>query len=291
MASDREKRKAPAKGLGAGLGALFGDAAEETGGLFLPISRIEPRRGQPRTVFDEAALAELADSIREHGVIQPITVRELSGGYYQIISGERRWRASRMAGLSEIPARIIEADDKRAMEMALVENLQREDLNPAEEARGYRTLMREYGMTQEEAAKRVGKSRPVVANALRLLTLPDEALTLLEEGTLAPSAARAVLEAPEEDRLALAEKAAAEGLTVREIEALIKKSAPRAKKAKKPAPDGVDYMAVAQDELTRALGRRVKIVSGARKSRIEIEFTDEDDFNAVYDRLMGPAAR
>ena len=185
------------KGLGTGLGALFGDAAMEeptNEGTFLPLSKIEPRQDQPRSSFDEETLTELSASIREHGVIQPLTVRKLDGGYYQIIAGERRWRAARLAGLFEVPVRIIEADDKKAMVLAMVENLQREDLNPIEEAAGYRYLMNEYGFTQEAVAASVGKSRPVVANALRLLTLPESAQKLVEEGKLSHSLARTVLE-------------------------------------------------------------------------------------------------
>ena len=164
------------RGLGRGLGALLGDAAlqtQEGGSLSLPISQVEPGLKQPRKRFDEESLQDLADSIRTHGVIQPLTVRRLSSGYYQIIAGERRWRAAKLAGLTEVPAVIIEADDRKVMELGLIENLQREDLNPIEEANGYKVLMEEYGLTQEEVAQRVGKSRPAVANALRLLALPD----------------------------------------------------------------------------------------------------------------------
>ncbi|MBR2731431.1 MAG: ParB/RepB/Spo0J family partition protein, partial [Clostridia bacterium] len=182
-------------GLGSGLGALFGDnepPRQENKEQTLPISRVEPRADQPRRRFDDAALEELTESIRQHGLIQPITVRSLDSGYYQIIAGERRWRAARAAGLREVPVRIIEADDRKAMELALVENLQREDLNPIEEAKGYRTLMQEYGLTQEDAAAAVGKSRPAVANALRLLSLPEPALGLVEDGTLSAGHARAL---------------------------------------------------------------------------------------------------
>ena len=169
------------RGLGKGLGALLGDAALRTDtsdNLYLPISQIEPYANQPRRHFDEEALQDLADSIREHGIIQPLTVRRLSSGYYQIIAGERRWRASRMAGLREVPVRILTADEQRAMEMALVENLQREDLNPIEEAKGYRALQDVYGMTQDDVAQSVGKSRPAVANATRLLALSEQGLKL-----------------------------------------------------------------------------------------------------------------
>ena len=175
------------RGLGRGLGALLGDAAlqsQEGGSLSLPISQVEPGLKQPRKRFDEESLQDLADSIRIHGIIQPLTVRRLSSGYYQIIAGERRWRAAKQAGLDEVPAVIIEADDRKVMELGLIENLQREDLNPIEEANGYKVLMSEYGLTQEEVAQRVGKSRPAVANALRLLALPDPVHLLLEEGKL-----------------------------------------------------------------------------------------------------------
>lgn len=190
----------PERGLGRGLGALMGDDAyseEQSGSLStLPISQIQPGLKQPRKRFDDEAISELADSIREHGLIQPLTVRRLASGYYQIIAGERRWRASKEAGLTEVPVSIIEADDKKVMELGLIENLQREDLNPMEEANGYKALMEEYGMTQEEVAQRMGKSRPAIANALRLLALPDAVRFLLEEGKLSAGHAKAILAAP-----------------------------------------------------------------------------------------------
>ena len=280
------------KGLGAGLGALLGgDAAEgNVGGLYLPVSKIEPRAGQPRTRFDEAALAELAESIREHGLIQPVTVRPLGDGYYQLIAGERRWRAARLAGLTEVPARILEAGDRETAELALVENLQREDLNPVEEARGYRSLMDSYGLTQEAAAERVGKSRPVVANSLRLLGLPGDALARVEDGTLSLSQARAILEAPDATtRSAAAKEAAERGLTVRETAALVKRLAAgkKAAKRKSPAsPDGVDYMAEVEKDLTRTLGRRVRIAGGARKGRFELEYYGREDFETLRKALL-----
>ena len=184
------------RGLGRGLGALLGDAAlqtESADSLYLPISQVESCAGQPRKHFDDAALADLADSIREHGIIQPLTVRKLASGYYQIIAGERRWRAARLAGLTQVPAIVIEADDRKAMELALIENLQREDLNPIEEAEGYKTLIETYHMTQEDAAATVGKSRPAVANATRLLALSEQVLKLVEDGTLSAGHARALL--------------------------------------------------------------------------------------------------
>ena len=280
-----------AKGLGAGLEALFGDAAANDGELesaYLPISKIEPRSDQPRGRFDEEKLAELADSIREHGVIQPLTVRRVDGGYYQIIAGERRWRASRMAGLFEVPARIIEADEKSAMVLALVENLQREDLNPAEEARGYRRLMDEHGLTQEQVASAVGKSRPVIANALRLLKLPEEILLMMEDGRLSMSQGRALLELSDDaDRLMAARAVVENGLTVREAAELIKKlkREKKAPKKRKPAPDGVDYVAEAEKRLSNCLGRGVHIMYGKKKGKIELEYYGEEDFEVLLTAL------
>ena len=188
---------ASSKGLGKGLGALLGDFTEEiqenSPYQKLPIYKVEPNPDQPRSDFDEEELQALADSIEEHGIIQPLTVRQLDSGYYQIIAGERRWRAARLANLSEIPVVIIEADDRKAMELALIENLQRQDLNPVEEALGYQSLMEDYGLTQDEAAKRVGKSRPAVANSLRLLGLCPEVLEKLRKGELTAGHARAIL--------------------------------------------------------------------------------------------------
>ena len=278
------------KGLGAGLGALFGDdAVEQESVSSLPIAKIEPKTGQPRMKFDEETLFELSESIREHGIIQPIVVRELDGGFYQIIAGERRWRAARIAGLTEVPVRIIVADDQKAAELALIENLQREDLNPVEEARGYRALMDNYGLTQEVAAERVGKSRPVVANSLRLLNLPGEVLDMLEEGTLSLSHARAILETPDAStQIEAAKKTAEKGLTVRETTALVKRliAGKPEKKERETAADGVDYMAEVEKDLTRALGRRVKVISGKRRGHFEIEFYGNEDFEAVREVLM-----
>ena len=216
------------KGLGMGLGALFGEEypapqperAEKASDL-LPIEKIEPRADQPRKRFDPEALEILAESIRTYGLIQPITVRPLDSGFYQIIAGERRWRASRMAGLKEVPVRILTADEQRAMEMALVENLQREDLNPIEEAKGYRALQDVYGMTQDDVAQSVGKSRPAVANATRLLALSEPVLKLVEDGTLSAGHARALLPLSDpEMQLAAAKTVIEKGLSVRRAEAL-----------------------------------------------------------------------
>ena len=212
------------KGLGTGLGVLFGQDEEnekDSQLLTLPISKVEPRLEQPREYFDQEALQELADSIAQYGLIQPITARKLDSGYYQIIAGERRWRAARLAGLQEVPVRVIEADDRRTAELALVENLQREDLNPVEEAKGYRTLMEEYGLTQEETAKSVGRSRPAVANALRLLSLSKPVLELLEKGELSAGHARALVPIQDgEKQLAAAKEVIDKALSVRKTEQL-----------------------------------------------------------------------
>ena len=278
------------RGLGRGLGALLGDAAlqsQEGGSLSLPISQVEPSQKQPRKRFEEEALQDLADSIRANGIIQPLTVRRLSSGYYQIIAGERRWRAAKLAGLTEVPAVIMEADDRKVMELALIENLQREDLNPIEEASGYKSLMEDYGLTQEEAARRVGKSRPAVANALRLLALPDPVRQLLEEGKLSAGHARAILAVPSgEAQMKLAKKVVADGLSVRQTESLAKRLAEGAKEA--PAPKGDDlsiYDRAAEKDLGARLGRKVHIVRGRRKGRIELEYYDPEDLNTLLDLL------
>ena len=277
------------KGLGKGLDALLGDdftnEPEVKSSLFLPISQVESCAAQPRKQFDPDALADLADSIRQHGIIQPLTVRKLQSGYYQIIAGERRWRAARMAGLSQVPVVVIEADDRKAMELAMIENLQREDLNPMEEAEGYRTLMEQYGLTQEETSQRVGKSRSAVANALRLLHLSDEVRTLVEEGKLSGGHARALVPLTAE----LQKKAAAviikDDLSVRQTELLVKKLT--AEKPEKPAKDAgsVDYAAEAARELSERLGRPCKIVTGRKKGRLELEYYGVDDLNALLDAL------
>lgn len=277
------------KGLGIGLGALFGDAAIEDNDndfTYLPISKVEPRADQPRSVFDEEGLNQLAESIREHGIIQPLTVRELSGGFYQIIAGERRWRAARMAGIDEVPARIIEADDKKAMELALVENLQREGLNPVEEALGYKSLIEEYGLTQDEAAKMVSKSRPVVTNALRILSLPNEVIGLIEIGELSAGAARAIISLDGEEKQIKAAKTVVEKkLSVRETEKLVKEMSSE-KKPKKMKKDALDiYYREAEKNLTVNLSRQVKILNSGKKGKIEIEYYDVDDFERIYSAL------
>ena len=279
------------KGLGKGLGALLGDFTEEavqsSAYQILPIYKVEPNPDQPRQDFDEEELQALADSIGVHGVIQPLTVRQMPSGYYQIIAGERRWRAARLANLSEIPVVIVEADDKKAMELALIENLQRQDLNPVEEALGYQALIEEYGLTQEEAAGRVGKSRPAVANSLRLLGLCPGVLEKLKNGELSAGHARAVLTLKaEKQQLEAAQKIIALSLSVRQAETLCKNM------NKEPAPKkepvfAVDYVAECEKNLSKRLGRGVKIVNGKRKGRFELEFYGEEDLQRLLDALMG----
>ncbi len=278
------------KGLGKGLGALLGDFSDEplekSAYQLLPIHKVEPNPDQPRQDFDEEELQSLADSISVHGVIQPLTVRELPNGYYQIIAGERRWRAARLANLSDIPAVIIEADDRKAMELALIENLQRQDLNPVEEALGYQTLIEEYGLTQEDAAKQVGKSRPAVANALRLLGLCPQVLEQLRKGELTAGHARAVLTLKsEKQQQEAAKKIIALSLSVRQAETLCKNM------GKEPAPKNqevfaVDYVAECEKSLSKHLGRGVKIVNGKRKGRFELEFYGQEDLQTLLDLLM-----
>ena len=274
-------------GLGKGLSALLGDdfsmnpsQAPST----LPISQVESCAGQPRKHFDQEKLEELAESIRQHGIIQPLTVRKLSSGYYQIIAGERRWRAARLAGLTEIPAVIIEADDRKAMELAMIENLQREDLSPMEEAEGYKMLVEDYGLTQEQAAQRVGKSRSAVANALRLLALSPALRQMVEEGKLSAGHARALLPLT----AALQEQAAAtvlkNDLSVRQTEQLVKRlqAAPRPEKKVSPT---VNYVAEAERELSGKLGRACHISHGRKKGRVEIEYYGVDDLNDLLEAL------
>ena len=279
------------KGLGIGLDALFGsnnfDEAESEL-LHLPISKVEPRLEQPREYFDENALQELADSIAQYGLIQPITVRKLNTGYYQIIAGERRWRASRLAGLTEVPVRVIEADDRRTAELALVENLQREDLNPIEEAKGYRTLIEEYGLTQEEAAKSVGRSRPAITNAMRLLSLSAPVLEMVEKGELSAGHARALVPINDERlQWEAANEVKNKNLSVRKTEQLAARLT-REPKAEKPANDplAVDYSAEVSNQLTAALGRRVRLVDGKKTGRVEIEFYGADDREALIALLQ-----
>ena len=290
MAKKRES------GLGRGLDALIGGGAaslledSEGGGVTtLPIAKVEANAAQPRKQFDAEGIDALADSIATHGILQPITVRRLPSGYYQIISGERRWRAARQAGLHEVPVLIIEADDRKVMELSLIENLQREDLNPMEEAAGYQRLMADFGLTQEECAERVGKSRSAVANALRLLNLPEPIQAMVEDGRLTAGHARCLVAVGDPAlQQKIAEKVAGEELSVRQTEQLVKQLTRPAREPKAPKADplGVDYAAVAAKELGDKLGRKVKIVTGRRKGRLELEYYGVDDLNGLLEELV-----
>ena len=268
------------KGMGKGLGALLGDdfsADFNMPASTLPVSQIESCRNQPRKSFDQEKLEELADSIRQHGVIQPLTVRKLASGYYQIIAGERRWRAV-----------IIEADDRKAMELAMIENLQREDLNPMEEAEGLRTLVEEYGLTQEQAALSVGRSRSAVANSMRLLDLAGSIQNLISDGRLSAGHARAILPLSPSLRVEAVKTIMAAGLSVRQTENLVKKLLARGgveeKAEKKPSP-AVDYVAEAEKSLSSRLGRACRIAHGKKKGRVEIEYYGVDDLNELLEAL------
>ena len=278
MAKDKKK------GLGMGLDALFGEDVSprengSTEATTLPIAKIEPRADQPRRHFDEQALLDLSESIEKHGLIQPITVRPLDSGYYQIIAGERRWRAARKAGLDVVPVHIITADEQKAMEMALVENLQREDLNPIEEALGYQTLQNEYGLTQDAVAKTVGRSRPAIANAMRLLSLSEPVRELVESGMLSAGHARTLLPLSDaEQQLDAANAVIAKDLSVRRTETLVADLLKqRTETAKKTKPLSVDYLGECARELEQTLGRRVRMTQGRKGGRIELEYYDADD--------------
>ena len=280
-----------AKGLGKGLAALLGDNVmdnqEEKASLYLPISQVESCAGQPRKQFDPDSLADLADSIREHGIIQPLTVRKLQSGYYQIIAGERRWRAARMAGLDQVPAIVVEADDRKAMELAMIENLQREDLNPMEEAEGYRQLMEQYNLTQEETAQRVGKSRSAVANALRLLNLCPSVRAMVEDGRLTSGHARTILPLSPALQKKAADAVLKSDLSVRQTELLVKKLTAEVKEKPAVTTGGleVNYAEEAAKALCAHLGRGCKIISGRKKGRIELEYYGVDDLNNLLDAL------
>ncbi len=278
-------------GLGRGLDALFADNSIEeiasTSAVKLKIMDIEPNRDQPRKIFDEDALAELADSIAKHGVIQPLLVRPMPDGSYQLVAGERRWRASRMAGLTEVPVVIKELSDDEAMALALIENLQREDLNAIEEAQGIKALMDTLSLTQDEAAERVGKSRPAVANALRLLKLPDSVIALVSDGKLSPGHARALLGfKDEQDIIETADLIIEKGQTVRDVEKLVKKRN-KEPKAEKPAARRASYYDEVELALTDFLGRKVKVGTkpGKESGVLEIDFFDKDDLTRLADAL------
>jgi len=277
-------------GLGTGLGALFGDEAVDNTARdfeYVPLQHIEPKHAQPRTVFEEERIGELAASIREHGVLSPLMVRSIEDGYYEIIAGERRWRAAREAGLSEVPVRIVVADDKTALELAMVENLQREDLSPIEEARGYKALMEEFEMTQDDVARAMSKSRPSIANSLRLLSLPDELIELVLRKELSAGSARALLALKSEERMREAAKTVIAGeMSVREVEALVRKLSKERRNRSKQRGFEVDYLLDAQNRLTTAMGRRVLIKQGRGKGKIELEYYDQEDFDNLFNVLL-----
>ena len=280
------------RGLGIGLEALFGtefQMLDDKEVITLPITKVEPRQDQPREHFDEERLQDLAASISRHGLIQPVIVRRLDSGDYQIIAGERRWRAARLAGLTEIPVRVLQADDQSVAELALVENLQREDLNPMEEARGYQKLMQDYALTQEEAAAGVGKSRSAVANALRLLNLSAPVSDMVENGVLSAGHARTLLalEDPALQKRA-AEQVLAKTLSVRKTEQMVsrlKKEAAKALTEEPAAENEVDYASALSEELSSVLGRRVSLSEKNNKGKIELFYDNADDREALVSVL------
>ncbi len=279
-------------GLGKGLDALFIDnETVDTGVVTLRLSEIEPNKEQPRKVFSEEALNELADSIKEHGVLQPLLVRPLPTGGYQLVAGERRWRASRMAGLQEVPVVIRDMDEEQAMEIALIENLQREDLNAIEEASGYKLLMERYGMTQEQVAKRVGKSRPAIANALRLLHLPQTVITMVEEGEVSPGHARALLAFEDQNKLlSVAQKVKTGKYSVRDIEKMSKEKneEPQDQKAETHQESWSaqeTFFTEMELALSNELGRKVKIVQSGNGGLIQIQFYSEEDLKQLAEKL------
>ena len=282
---------AAAKGLGRGLSALLGEEAQAQSIVStIKMAQIEPNAAQPRKAFSEQALAELAESVQKYGVITPITVRKLASGYYQIVAGERRWRAAKRAGLRELPCVVIEADDRKVMELALVENLQREDLNPLEEGEGYRALIEDFGLTQEEAAARVGKSRPAVANAMRLLALPEAVKALLSEGALSGGQARTLLGLKDADAMErLARLAARDGMSVRELEKHVKRlnEGEKEEKEQKGKTFTVNYLEEIERRLQSSMGRKVKITPGRKKGRIELEYYGNEDLERLIDMLSG----
>lgn len=275
------------RGLGRGLDAIFAenvaDSAEGT--VTIRIEEIEPNREQPRKDFDSGALAELAESIAQHGVLQPLLLRPMVSGGYRIVAGERRWRASRMAGLSEVPAVVREMSDEEEMLFALIENLQREDLTPLEEARGFQRLIEVQGLTQEEAAKAVGKSRPAVANALRLLNLPEDIQQMVEKGEISAGHARTLLSFANEEEMRLAAEKARSGASVRELEAMAKKSGQEEKKAAPRSTTPNQFYAEAQLAVGDYLGRKVKVAGTKKKGVLQIEFYGEEDLQNLLSEL------
>lgn len=275
------------RGLGKGLDAIFEENSNETGEntISIKISEIEPNREQPRKDFDSAALAELADSISQHGILQPLLLRPMIDGGYRIVAGERRWRAARMAGLLEVPAVVREMTDTQEMLFALIENLQREDLSPLEEARGYKTLIETQDFTQEEVSKTIGKSRPAITNALRLLNLPSEIQELLEEGKITAGHARTILSFPDKEAMMDAAEKAVNGTSVRELERMSKKLSKQKKEAAKKPKTNV-YYEEAQLALNSYLGRKVKVSGTKAKGLLQIEFYGEDDLKNLFSELQ-----
>lgn len=284
------------KGLGRGLDAIFDDNSVESpknDGMKLRLSMIEPKKDQPRRSFDREALASLADSIAANGVLQPILVRESMDGMYMIIAGERRWRAAKLAGLSEIPAVVVEADELEAARYAMIENLQREDLDPTEEARGYAHLMETFGLTQEEISIQISKSRSAIANSLRLLELPEEVLEMVADGTLSAGHGRALLGLKDKAQLcALAAKAVARRMSVRELEMAVKTANRRAAEESDedtPTAPTVDYIADLEEKVSSSLGRRCRITHTAKRRTVQLEYVDDDDLQELLTALCGHA--
>ncbi len=276
-------------GLGAGLDTLFSDNTNEVQvKKTLRTSEIEPNRDQPRKFFSDEAITALADSIREHGMLQPILVRPMPTGGYQIVAGERRWRAARMLGLDEVPVNIRELSDIEAMQIAIIENLQRENLNPVEEANGYNELIEKFGMTQDKVAKMVGRSRSAIANAVRLLTLPVPVLKMLENGQLSAGHAKALLGFENQEMLLeVAQRAADGGLTVRQVERMVQKAAEAAEEVPKSNKKIDTYFREMELSLKEHLGRKVSINYGKDKGALILEFYDKDDLKAIADMLTG----
>ena len=283
----------PRRGLGMGLDALFDASSIEVEGgrlRMVPLSAIEPNKDQPRREFDEEKLQQLADSISCYGVLQPLLVRDMGNGRYQLLAGERRWRAARLAGLTELPVQLKELEDQGVLEVALIENLQREDLNPMEQAGGYRRLMEEFSLTQEEVAARVGRSRPAVANTLRLLSLPKTIQDMVQEGALSEGHGRALVGLDESVSLPLALQACEQGLSVRQLERLASAAAKAGREGESPAPEPAKDLYARQlgEALSGRLGRRVQLRPGAKKGRIEIEYYDNQDVCALLEQLGLP---
>ena len=283
----------PRRGLGMGLDALFDASSIEVEGgrlRMVPLSAIEPNKDQPRREFDEEKLQQLADSISRYGVLQPLLVRDMGNGRSQLLAGERRWRAARLAGLTELPVQLKELEDQGVLEVALIENLQREDLNPMEQAGGYRRLMEEFSLTQEEVAARVGRSRPAVANTLRLLSLPKTIQDMVQEGALSEGHGRALVGLDESVSLPLALQACEQGLSVRQLERLASAAAKAGREGESPAPEPAKDLYARQlgEALSGRLGRRVQLRPGAKKGRIEIEYYDNQDLCALLEQLGLP---